>query len=413
MNKQSFIFGPDENNRSVYIKNNRISAWSTLGKTPLIQKDIKALDCSGCLIGPGDINAHTHLYSGLAPLGLPAPKNTPENFVQILERLWWRLDRALDEKSLRASARYYLANALLSGTTSVIDHHESPNFIEGSLDLLANAYQDLGVRGIICFGATERNEGRDEASRGLKECERFLKENDRPLVKAMIALHASFTVSDETIAQAAELCERYDAKMHVHMAEDAADVADAKKRGYQSPLDRLEKLGALPPGSILAHCIHLTEEELAHITELGCWIVQNPRSNKNNNVGYNRFLYQSDRVALGTDGFASKMNEEFVALVEDAARYRERLCEVTRRPEKGRSIIEEFFNIKVDGQAGSTADIVAYKTDEADVRAKHLIVDGKLIVEDSKLLSADYESIVAEAKEEAEKLWPRMLAYPE
>ena len=154
------------------------------------------------------INAHTHLYSGLAPLGLPTPPTPPADFVRILETIWWRLDRAIDAVSLRASARYYVAHALLSGTTGLIDHHESPEFIEGSLDVLADACQELGMRAVLTYGATERNGGREEARRGLAECRRFITENRRPLVEGVVGLHASFTVSDDTIEKAGTLCRR-------------------------------------------------------------------------------------------------------------------------------------------------------------------------------------------------------------
>src|SRR5512143_3781295 len=131
----------------------------------------------------GFVNAHTHLYSGLAPLGMPKPQPPPANFLEILERVWWPLDRALDEATLRAAARYYVAEALLRRTTALVDHHESPNFIEGSLDVLADACQELGMRAVLCYGATERNGGRQEARRGLAECRRFIEANTRPLIR--------------------------------------------------------------------------------------------------------------------------------------------------------------------------------------------------------------------------------------
>src|SRR3989339_156222 len=128
----------------------------------------------------GLVNAHTHLYSGLAPLGMPVEQGfspappveqgfSPAPFLKILQRVWWRLDRALDDRSLRAAANLYVAEALLHGTTVVVDHHESPHFIEGSLDVLADACQSLGMRSLLCYGATERNGGREEALRGLEE----------------------------------------------------------------------------------------------------------------------------------------------------------------------------------------------------------------------------------------------------
>ncbi|MFZ2489975.1 MAG: amidohydrolase family protein, partial [Thermoanaerobaculia bacterium] len=149
------------------------------------------------------VNAHTHLYSGLAPLGMPPPLQKPESFVEILERIWWRLDRALDADSLRAAARYYVAESLLAGTSVLIDHHESPSLIEGSLDILADVCEELGIRALLCYGATERNGGRHEGLQGVQECRRFIATRRSKLVRGAVGLHASFTVSDEIVAEAA------------------------------------------------------------------------------------------------------------------------------------------------------------------------------------------------------------------
>ncbi|MBW2731463.1 MAG: amidohydrolase family protein [Deltaproteobacteria bacterium] len=372
--------------------------------------DALTLDCGGGLIGPADVNAHTHLYSGLAPLGMPAPEPAPENFVQILERVWWRLDRALDADSLRASARFYVAEALLAGTGALVDHHESPNLIEGSLDILADACQELGMRALLCYGATERNGGIDEARRGLAECGRFIKENQRPLVRGVVALHASFTVSDETIAEAAALCHELDTVLHIHLAEDSADVEDAKNRGYQGPLDRLEKLGALRPGTILAHGVHLSAEQVARASEHGCWIVQNPRSNRGNRVGYSRFLGYSDRVALGTDGYPSRMNDELVTLIEEATQRREKLCDVCRRPERGRELMAERFGVPLGANPGERADVAVLTCEPQAVRVRHLVINGDLAVRDGALVNANVDDIRDEAREQAAKLWERMRA---
>ncbi len=172
-----------------------------------------------------------------------APEKPPASFLEILQRVWWKLDKALDEKSLRASARLYLAEALLAGTTALVDHHESPNFIEGSLEVLADAAQELGARLLVTYGATERNFGRDEAKRGLEECERFIRSNRRPLVTGLIGLHASFTVSDDTVREAGALARKLSVPVHVHVAEDKADVEDARRRGYPGPLERLLAAG--------------------------------------------------------------------------------------------------------------------------------------------------------------------------
>jgi cytosine/adenosine deaminase-related metal-dependent hydrolase len=268
-------------------------------------------------------NAHTHLYSGLAPLGMPAPASEPASFVAILEAIWWKLDRALDAESLRASARFYVAEAIGAGCRGLVDHHESPGLIAGSLDILADACQELGMPALLCYGATERNRGRAEATAGLDECRRFAQENDRPLIRAAVGLHAAFTVSDETIADAAALARSLEIPLHVHVAEDAADVEDARDRGYAGVIDRLDSLDALIPGSIFAHGVHLEQSEIALLDRREVWLVQNPRSNRGNRVGYPAALGASSRVALGTDGYRADMAEEARALEELAPEHGE------------------------------------------------------------------------------------------
>src|ERR1019366_5119528 len=301
--------------------------------------------------GAGFVNAHTHVYGGLAPLGMPLPRHEPSNFLGMLERVWWRLDRALDARSLRASARLYVADALRHGTGVLVDHHESPSFIEGSLDVIADACEELGIRAVLCYGATERNGGREEATRGLAECRRFIRSNRRPLVRGVVGLHASFTISDDTIREASDLCRELGTVMHVHVAEGGADVDDAIRRGYRGPFERLHALGALPAGSILAHCVHLDAVEVRQVDALGCWIVQNPRSNRNNRVGYPRALGESMRVALGTDGFVSDMREETAVLFEEALAHGEDAAVVGRRAAGGQALVAELCGFTAERPA--------------------------------------------------------------
>jgi cytosine/adenosine deaminase-related metal-dependent hydrolase len=301
--------------------------------------------------GAGFVNAHTHVYSGLAPLGMPLPRHEPSNFLEMLERVWWRLDRALDARSLRAAARLYVAEALRHGTTVLVDHHESPSFIEGSLDVIADACEELGIRAVLCYGATERNGGRDEATRGLAECRRFIRSNHRPLVRGVVGLHASFTLSDDTIREAGDMCRELDAVVHVHVAEDRADVDDALRRGYLGPVERLHALGGLPAGSILAHGVHLNAAQVRKADTLGCWIVQNPRSNRHNKVGYPRALAESARVALGTDGFVSDMREEMAVLLEEALAHGEDAVVVECRAAGGQALVAELCGFAADRPA--------------------------------------------------------------
>jgi cytosine/adenosine deaminase-related metal-dependent hydrolase len=333
---------------------------------------------------PGRINAHTHLYSALVRFGMPRPAREPTSFPEILERVWWRLDRALDADSLRAAARLYVAEALLQGTTALIDHHESPAFVEGSLDVLADACQELGMRAVLCYGATERNDGRDEARRGLDECRRFITSNARPLVRGAVGVHAAFTVSDDTLREAGALARELGTVVHLHVAEDACDAGS---------YERLVATDALPPGSILAHGVQLTEEQVRDAEARGWWLVQNPRSNRGNGVGYPRALAASERVALGTDGYPADMVDEAEALILEAAKAGEDVERAAARLRAGRDLIAERF---------------AFAPVPSAVTLGRVVIGEREVVADGRLVTGDLELIRAEAERAAARLWQRL-----
>ncbi len=351
---------------------------------------------------PGRVNAHTHLYSGLAPLGMPAPSERPKDFVSILQQVWWRLDRALDEDSLRAAARYYLAEALLAGTTTVIDHHESPSFIHGSLDVLAEEATALGIRAVLTYGATERNGGRDEARRGLAECERFVRSGRFPGVYGCVGLHASFTISDDTAREAGALARALGTVVHVHVAEAASDVEDARHRGYEGPLERLLSLGALPPGSIAAHGVWLSEDTVRRADDADVWLIQNPRSNANNRVGYPKALYASKRVAIGTDGYPSDLTAEFRALSLETREHGtpRDLATLPDRATGGAVLAARF-------DPDAARDIVVVQGNE---RPTEVTVAGRTVVCNGALASGDLSEIQSQARTHATRLWQRMAA---
>jgi cytosine/adenosine deaminase-related metal-dependent hydrolase len=406
MSSNRLYLEADDPDRSVMIEGDQVASVGSP-----CPEGVRRLDCQGAHIGAGLVNAHTHLYSGLAPLGMPAPSPSPENFLQILERVWWRLDRALDRASLRAATRLYVAEALLHGTTLLVDHHESPHFIAGSLDVLADACQELGMRALLCYGATERNGGRKEADQGLAECRRFIRSNQRPLVRGLVGLHASFTVSDETIRDAGALCRELETVLHVHVAEDKADTHDAERRGYAGPLERLIQLDGLAPGSVLAHGVHLSQQQVETAFREGCWLVQNPRSNKGNSVGYPAALWASHRVALGTDGYPADMVAEQAELRELSKAGGEVEIEASaNRLAAGWMLAFERFG-RFFGMPGrdTVADLIVVPHDSQG-QPRHVIVGGRLIVEDAAFLSADLEAIRSEARDEASKLWQRMAA---
>ncbi|MFT7464898.1 MAG: cytosine/adenosine deaminase-related metal-dependent hydrolase [Pseudohongiellaceae bacterium] len=341
------------------------------------------------------VNGHTHLYSGLVPLGMPPAEPAPADFLAILKQVWWRLDRALDAESIAASARYYVANALLLGTTGLIDHHESPECLEGSLDLLADPCQELGMPAVLCFGATERNGGPEEGRRGLAECRRFIESNRRPLVRGVVGLHASFTASDETLRAAGALARELATVVHVHVAEDRADVEDAVARGYRSPLHRLLACDALPAGSILAHGVHMSPEEVAVCNDRGFWLVHNPRSNEGNGVGWAGALTHGDRVALGTDGWESNLLDEVAAGQRLGAESGEGDgAAFSGRLDQGAALLSERF-----GSAGAP---------QVTRSEGSLTIGERLVVVDGQLATGDLDAIRADAERSALALWKRM-----
>ena len=386
------------------IANGRITAFAS----NLQAGSRTVLDATALTLQPGRINAHTHIYSGLAPLGLPAPEIKPENFLQILERVWWRLDRALDEESLRASAQLYVAKSLLYGTTTLIDHHESPNLIEGSLDIIAEVCQELGMRALLCYGITERNFGRAEAKRGLEECRRFIKSNNRPLIKGMVGIHASFTVSDDSIVEAGDLCRELDVPLHIHLAEDGADVTDAIDRGYDGPLQRLIALNALPPRTLLAHGVHLKTEEVRLAAEKKATFVQNPRSNEGNAVGYAGVLAAGETVALGTDGYPADMLGEKAALLRLASTHNDNVSTLESRVRGAFALVGQHFDGPFTPLAeGSAADLIVENDDES-MPPRYVVVGGQVVVRDGVLVNGDLKTIEAFAETQAATLWSRM-----
>lgn len=367
---------------------------------------------SGLVDLPGEVNAHTHVFSGLVPLGTPKP--TPASFPEILRRVRWRLDRAIDRGSLRAAARLHAAHALLAGTTCLFDHHESPAFIEGALDVVAGACEEIGIRAVLCYGATERSGGPEEAARGLRESARFARARRSGIVRGAIGVHASVTVSDATLRRVGELARELSVPVHVHMTEDAFDLGDARGRGHASLLARMLVLDVLPAGSVLAHGVRLTADEVYTCEDRGLWVAHSPRSNAHNRVGYASRLAGSALVALGTDGFSPDMDEEAAALREEAARHGDGEADAETLLDAGRALAGQVF-----GAAAIAADRVRRAPQDGagpsngpgrGGRVVEVDVGGRAVVRGGRLVRADLGEIEAEAAAEARRLWSRMAA---
>ena len=343
--------------------------------------------------------AHHHLYSSLAR-GMPAPDETPHSFLSILENVWWRLDVALDLDTLYWSAALGAAEALCNGTTAIIDHHESPMAIDGSLDVIADACSMIGVKTNLSYGVTDRWDGAtlrskvsplspmtDGAVRGLRENERFLQAGGR----GMVGVHAAFTCTDETLDRATALAASMKTGVHIHVAEGFDD----KEAGA-----RLENRAE--NNWLLIHAVHLDRQ-------LSGTIVHNPRSNMNNSVGYANPVRFSNDIALGTDGIGTDMLEE-----ARLAYVRLRESDVTQTPDtvwKWLQAAEKFFPEIVD-------DTVTWSYDKADspwhvaftpgIRCVDVRVKGQLVVNNGTPTQFDMNEIRSKASEAATKLHKKL-----
>jgi putative selenium metabolism protein SsnA len=277
----------------------------------------EVVDARGQLILPGNICGHTHFYGAFAR-GMAVPGAPPSNFPQILGQLWWRLDKALTLEDVKYSALVCLVDAVKHGTTTLIDHHASPNAIEDSLDTIAEAVQQAGVRASLCYEVTDRD-GPKRAQAGIAENVRFarsLAAEPQPLLASSFGLHASLTLSEETLAACAAAAQALGLGFHVHAAEDISDQEDSLQKSGKRVVERLHAAGILGPRSILVHCVHVDAWEMELLRDTGTWVTHQPRSNMNNAVGIapvETMLRGGIKVALGNDGFSNNMWAEWKA----------------------------------------------------------------------------------------------------
>ena len=388
------------------------------------------LDCTGCIVIPGNVCAHTHLYSALAR-GMPYALEPPRDFVEILRRVWWRLDRGLDEASVRASALVGGMEALLSGTTTVIDHHASPNAIDGSLDVIAEALGELGIRSVLAYEVTDRD-GPDRAAAGIRENRRFaarVATREVPLARSMTGAHASFTLSEATLEACVEASVDAGNGLHIHVAEDLAEQEDCRARFGMPVVDRLARVGALDARTLIAHAVHVGEAEAEQIRDAGATVVHNARSNMNNAVGRAPLGRLGERVALGTDGIGGDMFEE-----SRTAYFRARADGITGDPRwalarlaEGARVAGRLFDEPLLGriERGAPADLVVLDHEApapVDARSfpghwmfglssrhvRDVLVNGDIVVRDRQLQLFGQDWVTALACGEAGRLWKRL-----
>jgi len=419
----------------VYLKDGVVAAAGPASRLPRVA-DARVIDAGGRVVLPGFVNPHMHLYSQFAK-GLAVPKMS--SFGEILEKLWWRLDKTLNEEDVYYSALLGLIDGIKAGVTTVFDHHASYGFIKGSLNTISGAFLEAGVRGCLCFEVSDRHGGkaRDDAIRENAAFLEFsagrIKRNPHYPLRGMVGLHASMTLSDHTLAESRREMDNYGAGAHIHVAEGEEDFRAVK---------RLYNEGILREGTIAAHCVHVDDRDLDILKKSGAFAVHNPLSNLNNAVGVAPFLLMHKKkipVGIGTDGMsagifgdvklASVLHKVTMSLrgpagaVAISAGFTETLRSAM---ETNPQIATKIFGMKIGVlEKGAVADVIIsdyipqtpltnanlwghilYGVMNLPIRTT--ICGGRILMKDFEIKIVDEEKIVVEAKKCAKGLWNRI-----
>jgi len=420
---------------AVAIKDGYIIA---VGKTGDISRDFKAekvIDASGKIVMPGLVCSHTHLY-GMLLRGAPlfAKIEPPADFTQILQRVWWPVDEAMNYQDAYASALVGCLEFLKTGTTLFADTYSGPNSIENVLDHIARAVNEVGIKGIIAYEATERH-SKEEGERGVRENIRFIKKTGgKGKVRGMFSIHASFTVSNDLIRRVRELANAYKAPVTMHVSEGLSDVYHNMERYGKRTIERLYDVGLLGPDVVLAHCVNINHNELEILAETGAKVAHNPMSNMLNAVGVApvpEMLEKGIPVGLGNDGYIFDGFENLrVAYLLHKVHSRDpRLITPLQVTEMATIKGAELYGLEKEIgsiEVGKKADIIIIKPDvlptplTAQSVYGHLvntvdgddvettIVDGKVLMENGKVLTVNEEEAEKTAQKTADELWRRL-----
>jgi putative selenium metabolism protein SsnA len=391
------------------------------------------LDARGRLLMPALINCHTHLYSTLAR-GISLPGTPPKNFSEVLKKLWWRLDRALNQQDIYYSALVGVMDSARCGVGTLVDHHSSPSAVSGSLDVIERAFREVGLRGVLCYETTDRN-GPRNAQEGIDENVRFIERARKSdgLVNASFGLHASFTLGDRTLRRSVEANESLQAGFHVHVSEDRSDNEDARRKHGKSPVRRLHELGVLDDRALAAHCIHVRGADITALARHQINVVHNPQSNCNNAVGAARVLEMVKAgvlVGLGSDGYSPRMWDEFKTAFhiqkmragDPRVGYAEAYALALLN---NRTIARKVWNLDIGRiEAGASADLVLYDyypptpftSDNifghalfgiANAPVDSLVVNGRFVIRDRHFVHVDERAVAEKATASARQLWRR------
>ena len=393
--------------------------------------EVSFVDAKGGVIMPGLINAHTHIYSGLAR-GLSIVGNNPTNFFEVLDGTWWAIDRRLTLDGTRASAYATILDCIRNGVTTIFDHHASFCEIPGSLFAIRDVAKETGMRACLCYEVSERD-GEEKTLQGIHENADFAKyaiEADDPMIKAMFGGHALFTISDKTFEKMVEANDGMTG-FHIHVAEGMNDVYDSLRNYGCRPVNRLLYNGILGDRTLLGHCIHVSPAEMDIIKETGTMVVNNPESNMGNAVGCAPVLQMMKKgitVGMGTDAYTHDMLESMKVFLI-IQRHNAALPNVawgeefTMQFTNNRIIAEKYFGVPLGIlKEGAAADIIVmdYKpfTPFSDENidghmlfgmngrnCRTTIINGRLLYKDREFVDLDEDRINAWTLEQSKKLW--------
>ncbi|HUV26617.1 MAG TPA: putative aminohydrolase SsnA [Anaerolineales bacterium] len=427
--------------QAIRIEADRIAEIGSQDQLQSRNPNLDRIDARGQYVMPGNICAHTHFYGAYAR-GLAIPGPAPKDFPEILQKLWWPLDKSLGMGDVRASADVMLVDAIKHGTTTLIDHHASPNALDGSLDEIADAVDTAGLRSVLCYEVTDRD-GNAKAKAGIQENVRFqerLNAGDFSghRLAGTFGLHASLTLSDETL-EACRAAVPAGEGFHIHVAEHEVDEYDSLGKSGMRVVDRLSKHGILGPKTIVAHVVHIDIKEAELLADTNTWVTHQPRSNMNNGVGVapiEDLLRAGINVGIGTDGFSHTMWEEWKTAYllhkvwhRDPRRF-SGLDAVQLGVYNNSALANKFFPEAALGRLtpGAFADIIfvdyhphtpmtegnlpwqiIFGFNEGMVTTT--IVAGEVLMRDRKLLTLDEEAITSNARQHAPEVWKRYNNY--
>ena len=400
-----------------------------------VGKPEEIIDARGKIVMPGLICSHTHLY-GMLLRGAPLKVEPPTDFAQILQRVWWPMDEAMTKEDAYASALISCLEFIKTGTTLFADTFSGPNAISGVLDRTAAAVEQSGMRGILAYEATERRT-HAEGAKGTKENERFIrkvKKERMHRVHGMFSIHASFTVSDELLRYVRELASHHKVPVTIHTSEGSADVYHNYELFGKRTVERLNDVGLLAPDVVLAHCVHVNDDELAIIKKTGAKVAHNPMSNMLNAVGVApvvKMLSMGIPVGLGNDGYIFDGFENIRAafLLHKVALRDPRTISPMEVLEMATIKGAELYGLQNELgsiEPGKLADVIIINPTLAPtpVRSESVvghivntvdgddvetvIVGGSILMRDRKVLTMDEDEVIKVARKSAEKLWRKL-----